>query len=184
VHVLSTTSHPLGDGPASRRVRGGGTIIIPRPPPVGDYQLRMSGVDRCMQLRAKNPVGRPAKKYWKYFVNYFIELSLINAFLIWKETPGTRAAKKSYSLMDFSLDVARQLIGNFSSRRDVVVRDRAIQASHTCIRMASKRTRCSWCPKHGTKQRKTTVYGCLKCEVHLCKGSCFEAYHQHHTLLH
>ena len=38
VHIVSTTSDPLGDGPAQRRIRGVDVIIIPRPPAVVHYQ--------------------------------------------------------------------------------------------------------------------------------------------------
>lgn len=70
VHIASTTSDPLGDGPAQRRVRGGGVIIIQRPPAVEHYQQHYYVVDRTQQYRSKCPVGRPSKKIWKYLVNY------------------------------------------------------------------------------------------------------------------
>ena len=49
VHVLSTTSDPVGDGPVVRKTRGGGAAEFLRPPPVADYQEFISGVDRNMQ---------------------------------------------------------------------------------------------------------------------------------------
>lgn len=63
MHVLSTNVSPFGDGPVVRRTRGRNflEVMCPPPWPVAAYQKYMSGVDRCMQHRAKNPVGRPSK---------------------------------------------------------------------------------------------------------------------------
>ena len=172
-----------------RKTRGGGAAEFLRPPPVADYQEFMSGVDRNMQHRAKNPVGRPAKKYWKYITNYILELCLINSFLIWKSTPGTPAtqSRSRYSLLDFRMDVAKQLIGWFSARK----LPRAIPhlgvsavgniAMHQSVRLDRKRSTCKWCTRHGEKRRKETVYGCSVCQIHLCQGMCFQCYHHNST---
>lgn len=76
VHVLSTTSNPLGDEPAIRHRRGGDLVVLQRPPPIQHYQQKYSGVDRSQQYRSKNPVGRPSKKFWKYFMNFIFETLL------------------------------------------------------------------------------------------------------------
>ncbi|XP_069105174.1 piggyBac transposable element-derived protein 2-like [Argopecten irradians] len=117
VHLMSTTSDPVGDDPVVRRLRGGAMAEFVRPPPVTAYHKYMGGVDRHMQHRAKYPVGIPSKKYWKYFVNFMLEVSVINAFLIYKNTPGVQLPSARYSLLDFRMDLAQQLIGGFSSRK-------------------------------------------------------------------
>lgn len=110
VHVLSTTSNPPFN------TGGGDLVVLQRPPPIQHYQQNYSGVDRSQQYRSKNPVGRPSKKFWKYFMNFIFEISIINSFLLWLNTPGTAKPTKHYSLNDFSLDIAQYLIGDFSSR--------------------------------------------------------------------
>lgn len=117
VHVLSITSNPLGDEPAIRHRRGGDLVVLQRPPPLQHYQQNYSGVDHSQQYRSKNPVGRPSKKFWKYFMNFIFEISIINSFLLWLNTPGTAKPTKHYSLNDFSLDIAQCLIGDFSSHK-------------------------------------------------------------------
>ncbi|KAK3109202.1 hypothetical protein FSP39_025359 [Pinctada imbricata] len=77
VHIVSTTSDPLGDGPTYLRVPGGGHVLIQRPPAVAHYQENYFGVDRAMQYRAKCPVGRQSRKYWKYFMNFILDMKWI-----------------------------------------------------------------------------------------------------------
>lgn len=111
----TTTSNPLGDEPAIRHrwwsCSSSGSSSNTH------YQQNYSGVDRSKQYRSKNPVGRPSKKFWKYFMNFIFEISIINSFLLWLNTPGTAKPTKHYSLNEFSLDIAQCLMGDFSSRK-------------------------------------------------------------------
>lgn len=188
VHIASTTSDPLGDGPAQRRVRGGGVIIIQRPPAVEHYQQHYYGVDRTQQYRSKCPVGRPSKKFWKYLVNYIFEISLINTFLLWFETPGTRKPTKHFSMVDCNLSIAEKLIGDFSSRKRAPSCGRGVAGisvaninRHISTKLTRPRGRCTQCKKNG--RRSDTFFGCSICNVHLCRGACFQAYHTYHHLL-
>ncbi|XP_069127706.1 piggyBac transposable element-derived protein 4-like [Argopecten irradians] len=180
VHVVSSGCHPVGDDPVVRRIPGGGAAEFNRPPTITQYQRYMGGVDRCMQHRAKNPVGRPAKKYWKYLLNFILELCLINAFQVWKETPGATATKRTaYKLLDFRCDVATELIGGFTTRKLPMRLTAPVHpaAVHTISRLDRKRSTCKWCTKHGEKRRRDTQFGCSMCDVHLCQGACFTSYH-------
>lgn len=182
VHVVSTTSNPVGDGPVIRKIRGGGEAEIMRPPPLEDYHKYMSGVDRNMQHRSKNPVGRPAKKYWKFLVNFILEECIINAFLIWKQTEGVNKPRAGYSLLDFRCDVAVGLINDFSSRKIAKSVPKSVTPAvpldrHQCVKLNRKRSTCKLCTKHGLKKRKETLFGCSACSVHLCRGLCFQLYH-------
>lgn len=80
VHLISTNSNPTGEGATLRRNRDGQHVEVSRPPPVENYHHFMGGVDRNNQLRAKTPVGRPAKKWWKY-IFFVINLCISNAFM-------------------------------------------------------------------------------------------------------
>ncbi|KAJ8309780.1 hypothetical protein KUTeg_011645, partial [Tegillarca granosa] len=172
VHVVSTTSNPVGDGPVIRKIRGGGEAEIMRPPPLEDYHKYMSGVDRNMQHRSKNPVGRPAKKYWKFLVNFILEECIINAFFIWKQTEGVNKPRAGYSFWtnDFS---SRKIAKSVpKSATPAVPLDR-----HQCVKLNRKRSTCKLCTKHDLKKRKETLFGCSACSVHLCRGLCFQLYH-------
>lgn len=150
-----------------------------RPPPVENYHQFMGGVDRNNQLRAKTPVGRPAKKWWKYILFYLINLCITNAYLVMKETPAV-VRKRRYSLLDFRIELAKELINGFSFReRNVVVPN--LNNTHRCARLNRPKRRCRNCVKF-RNTRKETVYGCMSCDVNLCKDGCFEQYHRHFNL--
>ena len=159
-----------------RRERGGTFTEFTCPPPVAAYQHYMGGVDRCMQHRAKNPVGRPSKKFWKFFFNFILEVACIDAFEIWRRTPGTQSKKTRFQLLDFRLVVAEQLIAGFRGRkRGCALRE--INNTHVLDRLQRHKSTCKWCTKHGEMKRKETVYGCSSCNVHLCSMACFRRYH-------
>lgn len=142
-------------------------------------------------MRSKNPVGRPSKKFWKYFMNFIFEISIINSFLLWLNTPGTAKPTKHYSLNDFSLDIAQCLIGDFSS--DCRKRLRKVQphgpsvsragiSRHASVKLGEKKRRCRWCSSQG--QRHETIFGCNIRNIYLCRGTCFQMYHIHNQLPH
>lgn len=185
VHIVSTTSDPLGDGPTHRRVPGGEVILIQRPPAVAAYQENYYGVDRAMQYRSKCPIGRQSRKYWKYFMNFILEVALVNTFLLWKMTPGVVKPRKHYSLGDLHVDVAMSLIADFSNRKQPRHLGKHLitaagLSEHHSMKLDRPRGRCKWCAKEG--KRKDVVYGCDKCMIHLCQGACFQAYHVHNQL--
>ncbi|XP_062593965.1 piggyBac transposable element-derived protein 4-like [Saccostrea cucullata] len=188
VHIVSTTSDPLGDGPAQRKVRGGGVIVIQRPPAVELYQENYYGVDRTQQYRSKCPVGRPSKKFWKYLVNFIFEISLINTFLLWLETPDTKKPTKHFSMIDSNLAIAEKLIGDFSSRKRAPSTERGFPCisvasidRHISTKLTRPRGKCKQCTQNG--RRSDTFFGCSICNVHLCRGACFQAFHANHNLL-
>lgn len=168
VHLISTNSNPTGEGATLRRNRDGQHVEVSRPPPVENYHHFMGGVDRNNQLRAKTPVGRPAKKWWKY-IFFVINLCISNAFIVYKES-SVRQRKKRYTLLDFRVDVAKELIGQFSRRKRHCCVPQPDQR-HRLVRVVGAKRRCRWCSKQ--QIRRETVYGCNSCNIHLCKNGCF-----------
>ena len=160
-------------------------VVIQRPPVADLYQKNYCGVDRSQQYRSKNPIGRPSKKFWKYFMNFILEISMINSFLLWSATPGTVKPTSHFSLNDYMVQVAECLVGDFSSRKRARV---ALQgcvtaagaARHVVTKMDGLKKRCKWC--YMNLSRHETVYGCATCDVHLCRGGCFQSYHLHYLL--
>ncbi|XP_052695532.1 piggyBac transposable element-derived protein 4-like [Crassostrea angulata] len=175
VHIVSTTSDPLGDGPTHRRVPWGEVILIQRSPAVVAYQENYYGVDRAMQYRSKCPVGRQSRRCWKFFMN----------FILWKMTPGVMKPRTHYSLCDLHVDVAMSLIEDFSNRKQPRHLGKQLitaagLSEHHSMKLKRPRGRCKWCAKEG--KMKGVVYGCDKCMLHLCQGACFQAYHVHNQL--
>uniref|UniRef100_A0A3B3Y771 PiggyBac transposable element-derived protein domain-containing protein n=1 Tax=Poecilia mexicana TaxID=48701 RepID=A0A3B3Y771_9TELE len=72
---------------------------VPRPLPLLLYQENMRGVDLCDQLRECYQVGRPCKKWWRYFLWFYVNLCIVNAYVILRETRGgTPPAEAGYNL--------------------------------------------------------------------------------------
>lgn len=170
VAVLSTAASPLGRSTnASRRLKDGTVISVPRPESVGLYQQYFRGVDIFDQLRSKYPVGRPSKKWWKYVLHFLINTAIINAFIIMKESLPS-LPKKKYRQLDYRIALAQQLIGKF--RTPVKTTSRKIQLPpptiHKLSKISIKRSYCKNCSKSTHKKRKDTSYGCVLCDVHLC----------------
>lgn len=140
-------------------------------------------------VQIKESGWKTLKKFWKYFMNFIFEISIINSLLLWMNTPGTAKLTKHYSLNDFSLDIAHCLIGDFSSRKglqQVQPRGRSVSRAgisrHMSVKLGEKKRRCRWCSSQG--QRHETIFGCNVCNIYLCRGACFQMYHIHNQLHH
>lgn len=84
------------------------------------------------------------------------------------------------------IDVAKQLIGGYCGRKrastPAVSFSSATLQQHTSGELKRKRSTCKWCSNRGEKKRKETKFGCVVCNIHLCKGGCFQAYHLQHAI--
>lgn len=117
VAVLATNSSPLQESaPVSRRLKNGSTVVVRRPQSFANYQTYFRGVDLFDQLRSKYSIGRQSRKWWKYLLHFLINVAIIDAFIIFKESGQSR--KNRYSQLDFRLALAEELIGNFSGRKE------------------------------------------------------------------
>ena len=67
----------------SRRV-GGTNSAIACPKVVKLYNKYKGGVDLSDQARSYYPVGRKARKYWKYILWFFVDICLINSWILYK----------------------------------------------------------------------------------------------------
>ena len=73
----------------------------------------MGGVDKNDQMKSYYPIPVAGKKWWSRIFYDLIDRSIYNSFVL--EQESTHHAKRSQKL--FRIDLAKQLIGNFSSRR-------------------------------------------------------------------
>uniref|UniRef100_S4RR35 PiggyBac transposable element-derived protein domain-containing protein n=1 Tax=Petromyzon marinus TaxID=7757 RepID=S4RR35_PETMA len=58
-----------------------------KPAPVVHYNRFMGGVDRSDQYRSYYAVGRASKKWWRYIVWFLLNLSIVNGWLLYRESP-------------------------------------------------------------------------------------------------
>lgn len=155
--------------------------MVPQPKAIADYNQFMNGVDLHDQLRKKYACGRPSKKYWKYILWFILDCCRVNACLVYKEASSRTIRKKRYTHLDFVIELGRAMIGNFTSRKRVCVRESLApmfvennRVNHVFLRLDGKRRRCKGC--HVLNIRKEVVTGCPTCNIHLCKN-CYLARH-------
>ncbi|XP_033828376.1 piggyBac transposable element-derived protein 4-like [Periophthalmus magnuspinnatus] len=198
VSCLSTNSAPgivgISPGKEQSDAEGEGEsdsgdssgFAVPRPLPLLLYQENMRGVDLCDQLRECYLVGRPCKKWWRYFLWFYINLCIVNAYIIQREsrggTPPTGFNGKQFTQRHFRVRLAQQLIGDYQGARGMerAARkrhaDSPIEYGHRLERMSERSRRCRNCTNKGL--RHESVFGCKICNVHLCRGGCFSEFHK------
>jgi hypothetical protein len=185
VIVLSTVADPTIIDIANRKQKDGTVRQVNRPRPVTNYQEYYRGVDLCDQLRAKYPVGRSSKKWWRYMFHFIINICIINGFITMVEShPESHERGKRFRQLDFRINLAKQLIGSFKCRK-VTMHQKSVAPvtqdnieTHRLKTLKRKKSTCKYCTKHGEKRRKETIFGCVICNVHLCCIECHSLFHQ------
>ena len=102
--------------------------------------------------------------------------------------PACSNLQEGEAHVDFRLDVLHQCKGNSVRCRDGLQAVSQAEVttsqplSHTTERFPGSKKNCSVCEKAKKQTDKgygaKTVWGCLVCKVHLCKGHCFVQFHQ------
>ncbi|KAK7105748.1 piggyBac transposable element-derived protein 4-like [Littorina saxatilis] len=188
VAVLSTNAQSAM-GKHERRAPGGRKEVSV-PEPVLVYNGSMGGVDLADQYHSYYPVGRPSVRWWRYICWWLMQTAMVNAFVIWKETHRPARSKKGLRHLDFRLQVLRALCkGNVSRKRaaaQAIAQAGVIDSSpltHKIVRLPGRKKNCKMCEKKKVRTPRghgvETVFGCVICDLHLCKGECFAEFHQH-----
>ena len=174
VHATGTyTQAPAQQLPEVNRKQQNGTIEkIPCPELVSSYNTYMGGVDKNDQMKSYYPIPEAGKKWWSRVFYDLMDRSIHNSFVL--EQESTHHAKRSQKL--FRNDLAKQLIGNFSSRRKHGrPSDEHLLARHverhfpdflpTNVKGKTLERRCKVCYDGGRVKR--TSYYCPDCDVGL-----------------
>ena len=181
VSFLSTASQPHIISKTHRTV-GCRHIEVTIPAVVKQYGQFYSGVDHLDHVTSKRiygEVSHSSQKVWKHLYFDFINWVCAQCWILYQKT-STRSQPKNYDHLQFRLELAKGLIGNYSSRQrtaprqnNSVVLDNV--SGHQLVRMNSKRPkRCAGHSKFkpNNKVRKESVYGCHQCGQHYC-SDCF-----------
>ena len=150
VRVLSTNSNPRNVLETGHRI-GRDVVQINQPENVNLYNKHINGVDWHDQLWLQYPVGRFAKKSWKYLLWFLVNASIVNAYILYQKT-STRPTKQRYSHLDFCWDLALGLIAGFSSHKHKAKDPPYVspvmpvnEATHGSFHIGLKQTRrCKW----------------------------------------
>ena len=162
-----------------------------KPDVIGVYNSGMNGVDVNDQYRSYYPPGTTSRKWWKYLFWFFLNVSMVNAFILEK-----LASKKKRRQLDFRRELAKLLIAGYngykrpstSSKRVVrTVTSEENLRGHFLGKMEGSKRACAMCASAGRKRKEggrtfETSYGCEQCGVPLCRQmraeqSCFSQWH-------
>lgn len=191
---LSTNAGPGKQDTVWRRsqTKAGGLDPIDRPLAFRFLQENMRGVDICKQLLACNPLGGiPQDRHWRNLFWFLVNLSIVNAFIVLRESRkdnpppwvqdglftqvifrkrlGNQLAKCAQKYFE-NVEMARSR----TTKTEVV--EEPVKERHRMAKITSFSKRCKNC--NFKNLRHESVYGCIICQVNLCKEpSCFWEYH-------
>ena len=99
-----------------------------KPEVVKAYKSGMNGVDVNDQYRSHYPPGTTACKWWKYLFWFFMNLSMVNAFILEK-----LAGKRRRTQLDFRRELAKLLIAGYNSYK------RPSNTANVCFKLGPPR---------------------------------------------
>ena len=185
VKFVSSMCTPDRYTQVTRRVNGR-EVIVKQPVSAHIYSQHYGAVDLFDAAISAFQVGKPTKKVWKLILNWCLNAALVNAYVLYKtSSQRTRSGPKKYGPFEFRLECAKNLIGNFSSRKKrsagAPVRNYAPTHLHTMIKIGRKGSTRK-CRGHSKfqpnfRERKRTRYGCSVCNIPLCPD-CFYLWHK------
>ena len=83
--------------------------LMKKPVVVVVYNSGMNGVDVNDHYRSYYPSGTSSQKWWKYLIWFFLNLSMVNGFILEK-----LAGKKKWPQLDFRCELAKFLIARYN----------------------------------------------------------------------
>lgn len=162
-----------------------------KPITIQDYTENFNGVDKSDQLRQYYGIANKANKWWKYLFWFLCDVTMVNAYILYKEAPGGPRPKPNTHLQ-FHLEVATALVAGFTSRKRRASGDAPEAAViktptvHESTKITTTRgiRNCVLCPREGrftaAGNKIQSSFECVKCGVALCKDrGCFAAFHQY-----
>ena len=111
---MSTTSQPSATGTVLRCQKDGTRISVPCPEAIITYNQDMGGVDRGDQLHGYYNCKVKSRKFYKYIFYFLLDVSITNAFILYK---NFQSLSTFNSIKKFRLQLARELIGEYTSHR-------------------------------------------------------------------
>ncbi|XP_056020995.1 piggyBac transposable element-derived protein 4-like [Ostrea edulis] len=155
------------------------------------YNKHMGGVDKFDQMASYYPVGRPGTKWWRYILWYIVNLSILNAWVLYQKSEKNPPPQKGYDHLGFRMDVADQLRAGFTSRKHRIGRKAkncnkkiAIQSinHHELVKIDGRKKMCRECSLHNRKTLSgrpvETTFKCGFCDLPLCRNGCFTSFHE------
>ncbi|XP_062868178.1 piggyBac transposable element-derived protein 4-like [Trichomycterus rosablanca] len=189
---VCSTMHGVYDGDTVlRRVKNKqgvwSKISVPVPAAVKAYNKHMGGVDLSDALISYYNVLHKAIKWYKTFFYHFIDIAIVNSFLLHKEISREIPTQKLFRerLMSELVAFSKQTTQDEPASSRPAKTEQCLPAYYSNDSTAVRQS-CVMCKKPGVKV-KTPIY-CTKCNVPLCivaKRNCFYNWHKmgHHKNL-
>lgn len=180
----------LSNNQGTKMIASSGVV---KPQVVTEYNKYMGGVDISDQMRSYYPVGRPSKKWWRCLLWFSLNITIVNAWLIFKRSSHDPPLPNRYDHLNFRTALAKMLRGDYSaggSRKGRLASsaETRYQAgfsnarAHNMVKIDGRKKvcrECSRCKRKTASGRSVeTSFMCEFCEVPLCRVQCFRDYHQ------
>ena len=181
VVTLLSTSDSAGFITKTRFVRGGEQQNVEKPKIVVSYTASMGGVDRADQYASSYCFLRKSLKWWRKMFFWGMEMSAINAYILYKCVKKSKN-EKPLSHLKFVKRLVDQLVGEFRedrSRPSTSTHETRLDKRLHILRKGKKRD-CLVCSNRQEKgQRRETSEYCDTCpgKPRMHMGNCFERYH-------
>ena len=197
VYFISNMHNPSEEQQTTRRQKDGTLLPVPGRKISVDYNKNMGFVDKADMLRALYQCDRKSKKWWHRIFFYFLDVTLVNAYVIFCNlnedkitlkmfktrvvhglagTSGLKSKDRKRISGEFS--EASPAVGPASKKfKTKIPQEIRLQKSdHLPSRIASHR-RCNYCSTK--KEPHRTIWECSLCQVPLCnnKRGCFTKFH-------
>ena len=118
VAVLSSNCNPDECITVQRRAKAAPHVKdVDIPTPINLYNRSMGGMDLNDQYRSYYPSGRSGKKWWHFIFWFLVDVSVCNAFIMEGISPHLPSSRSRRPHLQFKLELAKQLIGDYSGRK-------------------------------------------------------------------
>ncbi|XP_058792081.1 piggyBac transposable element-derived protein 4-like [Phymastichus coffea] len=192
IHFLSNFHDPSDLSEVERRQKDGSLKTIACPQMSKDYNAHMGCLDKSDQMKSFYEITRKSRKWWHCLLWHFIDVTLVNSFIIFKLLNPDKDLKSK----EFRLLVVDELIGlNCQKKRGRPYSNNPkTPASKKIKTPESIRTsgqkhlpgvyeglyqNCEFCSTKNNRLR--SQFYCITCNVTLCiksKKNCFAEYHK------
>lgn len=105
VYMISSLHSPNDTFQVKRKLKDGNTSMVPCPKVLIRYNYNMNNVDVFDQLKAAYGINRKAKKWWHKLFFHFLNMTIVNAFIPFKEL-----TKEKISMKDFRRRIVDSLL--------------------------------------------------------------------------
>ncbi|PSN41369.1 hypothetical protein C0J52_19114 [Blattella germanica] len=185
---LSTIESPQEMSTVNRKESDGSITQIQCPSIAKTYLANMGCVDKADMLRSLYTIDRKAKRSWLRLFWYFVDVSIVNSFILYTLSNTGRSLK----LKEFRRKVVTGLVGTRNLqdtpgpssntpppkrfKPQVTIVKRKSEAQHMPVHGPPKR--CAHCSTKKVPHRSRWM--CSSCNVALCLSSdrnCFTLYH-------